>query len=574
MLRSVLARLNSRKIGHWALAYLAGAWLLLQVLDLLAQPFAWPSLVLRAATVLLAIGFFAVLVIAWYHGEKGTQRVTGVELLMLAGILVIAGAAVAFVSRGSVRGSPAGGPVQVGAQVAEQGSIAVLPFADMSVGKDQEYFTDGLTEELLNALAKLPELRVASRTSAFAYKGKDVSVDSVARALKVANVLEGSVRKEGNQIRVTAQLIDAKTGYHRWSESYDRELAGVFALQDEIARRITEALQLKLGGERAAAPLVAQETEDPEAHTLVLKALSLRRVGTRESVQQAVGLLNQAIARDAQYARAYSELGRAYSYQAYQFFGRRDSLQALARSAAQQAVRLAPDDGESQYVLGTIARAEWDLRAAEQHYRRALRLNPGLAFTRSDLAWLLMIQGRTEESLAEAERAVQLDPVNLGLISNLAAMFMYAGQAERGITTMQDGLALAPESPVTLGNLALAYSYLGQHDEAIAAATKAKLHGGEDQYIIAVNGFVEARAGRRAEAQQALRALESQAETSHYLLATVYAGLGDREKVFAELDRAIAAKDISAQDVAVDPTFDPYRRDPRMTSLVKRAGLR
>lgn len=573
---SVLARLAGRKIVHWGLAYLAGAWLVLQVLDLLAQPFAWPDLVMRAATVVLGLGFFAALVVAWYHGEKGAQRASGVELLMLAGILAIAAAAVAFVSRGGSGGEhgPTAEVAVAGGRVAEQGSIAVLPFADMSAGGDQEYFADGLAEELLNALARLPELRVASRTSAFAFKGGNASVDSVARALRVAHVLEGSVRTEGGRVRVTAQLIDAGSGYHLWSETYDREMSGIFALQDEIAREITKALEIELGGGRAGAPLVSQETTDPEAHTLVLKALHLRRMGTRESLAQAIALLQEAVERDPGYARAWSEMARAYSYQGYQYFGPRDSLHAEAKAAIEQAVRLAPDDAESRYVLGVLARDEWDLPAVEMHFRKAIELNPGQAYARSEYAWLLMQLGRKDEAIAEASRAVELDPVNPGLISNLGAMYLYAGQLERGADQFRQSLVLDPGTPITLGNLALALAYAGRIEEAIAAAEQARLQGAGDQFVIGVLGYVYARAGRRGEALEALRALEAQPESSPYMLATVRAGLGEADAVFALLERAIAERDVAALDLAVDPTFDPFRTDPRMDGLLRRAGLR
>jgi hypothetical protein len=188
-------RLRSRKLVQWGVAYLAAAWLILQLVDLLADNFSWPTSATRIATVLLAVGFLAALVIAWYHGEKGAQRVSGVEILMLAGILVIAGAAAAFFARSPHRSAGEGPPARA---VAEQTSIAVLPFVNMSGKPDQEYFSDGLTEELLNVLAQLPELRVASRTSAFAFKGQEVGIDSIARALRVAHVLEGACGRQGS----------------------------------------------------------------------------------------------------------------------------------------------------------------------------------------------------------------------------------------------------------------------------------------------------------------------------------------------------------------------------------------
>jgi adenylate cyclase len=462
-MRSLLSRLRERKLVHWAVAYLAGSWLVLQVLDLLAQPFAWPMLVMRAATVLLAIGFLAALVVAWYHGERGAQRATGIEVLMLTGILALAAAAVAFVSR-----TPGEPTFPVAFQTtAEQGSIAVLPFADMSAARDQEFFADGLTEELLNVLAQLPELRVASRTSSFAYRGAQVPIDSIARALRVAHVLEGSVRRDGDLLRITAQLIDAGTGYHVWSESYDRDVGSVFAVQDEIARAIVRALELKLGGGRSGAPLARQQTTDPEAHTLVLRATQLRRSTQRALVEEAVRLLQQAIARDSTYAQAWALLADSYTRLDYLGFAARNDVVPKAREAAERARRLDPQSADAEFALGLLARDyDWDTRGAEAHFRRAIELRPSMASAYTVLAWSLAQLGRGAEAIDAAARAVELDPVQGGLHTNLASVYVYAGQPQQAVEAYRRALALG-EDAITLGNLALSYADLGQHPEAI-----------------------------------------------------------------------------------------------------------
>ncbi len=568
--------LKDRKLAQWALAYLAGAWVVLQVLDLLAQPFAWPVLVLRAAVVLLGVGFFAVLVVAWYHGERGTQRVSGPELLMLAGIFVVAGAAVAFVSRGrsgapaAAAGRDATATAAAPAAAAEQGSIAVLPFLDLSPKHDQEYFSDGLADELLDALTRLPGLRVASRTSAFAFRGMSVSIDSIGRALRVGNVLEGSVRKEGDRVRITAQLISAGTGYHLWSETYDRELKDVFAVQDEISRAIVNALALKLSGGQAAR-LVKEGTSDPQAHDLALKGDYFAHQGNRAALARAVDLLGQAIRRDTTYARAWAELANAFSQQAYARYGPREALVAKAREAATRALALDSTQASAQFALGRLAwQQDWDPRAAEAHYRRAIELNPGLAVAHSQRGWVLMDMGRTAEALAEAKRATELDPVSAGMLNNLGGMYNYAGQAEQAVQAFRAAIALQPNSSVALANLAATLSVAGRHQEAIRTAEQARALDPQDQYTLAVLAYGYARAGRRADAERALAALQSQPEPSPYLVATAYAGLGAAAKVFEFLERAVAQKDESALDLGVDPVFDPYRGDPRMRPLLDR----
>ncbi len=579
MPESLVERLKRRKLVQWAVAYLAGAWLVLQVLGLLAQPFAWPDLVLRAATVLLAIGFFAALVLAWYHGEKGAQRASGVEILMLAGILVIAGAAVAFVGRsyGRRAGPPPAARPPAGATAAsasDRRSIAVLPFANLSSDPQQEYFSDGLTDELLDALTHVPGLRVASRTSAFAFRGKEVSVDSIARALRVAHVLEGSVRKAGNRVRITAQLIRADSGYHLWSETYDRELKDVFSVQDTISRAIVAALELQLSGAKAGSPLVKEETRDPVAHDLALQGDYLARKGTREGLAQGLELFQQAIARDPGYARAYAGLAASQGQRAYQRYGPRDELRRQAREAARRSIALDSTLAEGYFVLGDLAwQADFDLAAAERQYGRAIELNPGLAGAHSRHAWILMDLGKKDEALAEAKRAVELDPVSAGMLSNLGSMYSYAGQNELALQTYQAAVKLQPESQVTLGNLAMQLSQMKRHDEAIRMAERARAADASDQFTLAVLAFVYGRAGRRADAQQALQALRAQPEPGPYFLATAYAGLGDREQVFAQLTRAATERDESVTDLAVDPVFDPYRGDPRMRALIQRIGL-
>ena len=233
---SLFARVRARKLFQWAAAYVAGAWLVLQLIDVLTDRLAWPDVIFRAAIVLLAVGFLAALVVAWYHGERGEQRVSGVELGMLAGIFTLAAVSVMYFAGTSP--TAVAGDVPAADAAPHAGSIAVIPFVNMSGDAEQEYFSDGLTEELLNVLAQQQGLRVASRTSSFAFKGSRVPVDSIARALRVAHVLEGSVRRDGEHIRITAQLIKADDGYHVWSQTYDRQLASVFAVQDEISRAI------------------------------------------------------------------------------------------------------------------------------------------------------------------------------------------------------------------------------------------------------------------------------------------------------------------------------------------------
>ncbi len=568
----LLARLKRRKLGQWALAYIAGAWALLQGLDLVAQNFDLPHVIFRAVVTVRAAGLPAVLVLAWYHGEKGRQRVSGVELLMLSGILVIAGSALTFVARAGRRGDSAAHGSAVDA--VEKSSIAVLPFLDLSPKQDQEYFSDGLTEELLNTLAQVPALRVAARTSSFAFKGKDVEIDSIGRALRVAKVLEGSVRTDGRRVRITAQLIDARTNYHLWSQTYDGDLKDIFALQSRISSAIAEQLRLKLGTpEGPVAP--GATTADPDAYTLVLRAIQSRRTATAESLHQAEMLLNEAVRRDPNYARAYALLADVYQYQAYRRFAPREERYRLAQAQAQRALALDPRDALAHEVLGWIAgNHQWDFQAADEQYRLALQSNPSEAVVHAHRAWFLARMHRMDEALAEASRAATLDPISPQILNNVAATYIFAGQHEKAIRLLKSAVALDSANPISFGNLAIDYAWLGDTAQASRNLEAVLRLAPGDDFARAAAAYVYARAGRRAEALSQLRALEGKHDTSPYLLAGPWLALGDRERALALLARAVRARDDFAADAAIDPVFTPLNSDPRFQRILSEGGLK
>jgi TolB-like protein len=307
--------LRRRKVVQWGIAYAAGAWGLLQGLQFLAETYEWSSRVLKLSTLAFLIGLPIALVLAWYHGDRGEQRIRGTELAIIT-ILFLAAGVIFWRYEQTSENAPASEsaaaqasratPADV-ADAPDAKSIAVLPFADMSPGKDQEYMSDGIAEELLSVLAQIPELRVIARTSSFAFKGEKIEIAEIAKRLNVAHVLEGSVRTSGNKVRVTAQLIRAADSTHVWSESYDRPLDDIFAVQDEIADAIVQALRIRLLG--AAVSSREGGTENVEAYQFYLQAVSAFNVATPESLESAERLLKQAIRLDPDYGRAWSRLG-------------------------------------------------------------------------------------------------------------------------------------------------------------------------------------------------------------------------------------------------------------------------
>src|SRR5690348_2146328 len=376
----LLARLKQRKLVQWAVAYLAGAWAVLQALGLVADSYDWPHRVMQIAFAAIAVGFAIALVLAWYHGEKGLQRVSSAELLLIALVLAVGGgllwrfarvapdATESIAARGmgfAAKAAPSGrSAASSSAQAAPipVKSIAVLPFVNMSGDAKNDYFSDGITEEILNALAQVPKLKVAARTSAFAFKGKEEDLRKVGEVLDVATVLEGSVQKSGDEVRITAQLIDARTGYHLWSEKYDRKLTSIFVVEDEISKAIAEKLRVQLVGGGGQA-LVRLGTADPDAHALYLRAIAdIARRGP--ALKDAALLLQQATARDPDYANAWAGLSQVQELLPwYELADWPDSL-AVAERSAKRALALDPQSGEAHAALANVLRDRLEFAAA------------------------------------------------------------------------------------------------------------------------------------------------------------------------------------------------------------------
>jgi len=574
---SVFQRLTQRKIVQWAIAYVAGAWLLLEALGFVAENFGWPAGIVRGATVFVGIGFFVTLVLAWYHGEKGQQRATGFELLIIAGLLLAAGAAVAYVSQGS---APEEFETGVPPTLAiDPQSIAVLPFVNMSGDPDNEYFSDGLSEELLNALAGVPELKVAAHTSSFAYKGRNEDVRTIARDLGVATILEGSVRRSGNQVRITVQFIKADDGYHLWSESYDRELEDIFAIQEEIARAITEKLQVQLAGgdER----LVKRATADVEAYDYYLRGrYGLSMANSEESLRRAIRLFEQAVGRDSTYAAAYA--GIADAYIELEDYVEVDEVAPLARAAALRAVELDDTRAETHTALAHVyMHYDWDWISTERAYRRAVELGPESFEAHAGMAHFLMAAGDHEAALAETRRAIELaregtlDPVafEVDAATSLGHALFAARRYDEAMAEGRRALQLDAQAAAAQHLLALVYLGRGEYAEAIRRLERMDRAGVGDALLL---GYGYARAGRTAEARQILGEVEGRSGTEQVLLveiALVHVGLGDLERAVDALEEAYRQRQTGVLHLRMNPLYDPLRPEARFRELMKKAGV-
>jgi len=451
---------------------------------------------------------------------------------------------------------------------APERSIAVLPFLDISPRGDNEYFSDGITEEIITQLSTIPTLKVISRTSAMHYKKSNKSLRQIAGELGVAHVLEGSVRRDGDTIRITAQLIDARADHHLWSRSYDRNAVNVIGVQDEIAREVGRALEVELGG--ASGALARRGTRDPQAYEFYRRGRYLWDKRTKEGHEQAIGYYQRAIERDSGYSDAYAGLADAY-LTAYQFgFSKLSDAEVYSRIkwAAERALAL---DDQSADAHTSFAVALWwqrDWPGAERELRRALELNPGNLTARHWYALLLSGMGRLREGVEQARRASELDPFSRSVGVNYALLCLDARDYDCAIEQLLKVREINESWPAVYTLLSLVYTQKGMHEAAVGAASKGiELDGGQISVSLADLAYVLARAGRRAEAMQALQRAKAK-PIEGFNIARVYVALGERDSAYAWLDRSSWQWPHRAS--RGDPALDPLRSDPRFVGLSAR----
>ena len=483
----------------------------------------------------------------------------------LAATLVVAAAGLFVLSR------PHGTPALAGPT---DRSIAVLPFVNVSGAPQEEYLSDGISEELINALSKLPQLQVVARPSSFAFKGKNEDVRQIGQALQVATVLGGSVRRAANRLRVTAQLTDARNGYNLWSETYDREMGDVFAVEDGISHAIMRALQMHLVSEDSVT-LLRRPTHDVEAYDLYLKGRYFYDKAGFGPVQQALAYFQQALAHDSNYALAYAGIADAYQRLTASTYLRPREGMAKARAAALKALALDPTLADAHASMGDqLCVYEWDASAAEREFRRAIELNPSLANAHYFYANCLVAHGRLAEALAEARRAHELDPLNPEVATARAWALYVARRYDEAIAVMQKSLDLEPGLAHGHMLLALPLAGKGSYAEALAEARKMAALAGDAPNFAGILGYIAGRAGERAEAQHILTALERRPPgNTAFAIALVHLGLGHTDQALRWLQAAYEERAEWLVMVTPAPCFDPLRSDPRFSALMRKIGI-
>jgi TolB-like protein/Flp pilus assembly protein TadD len=448
-------------------------------------------------------------------------------------------------------------------------SIAVLPFVNMSGDKEQEYFSDGLSEELLNSLARINELQVAARTSSFYFKGEHVDLPTVAHRLNVASVLEGSVRRSGQKVRITAQLDNAVSGFHLWSQTYDRDLKDVLQLQTEIANEVASALRVTLlGGE--AARIEAGGTRNPAAFDTYLRASKIdSSYHNATEIQAAVAAYSDAIRLDPDYALAYAARSLAlakFAGWATTNAGVHVSLDN-AQADAHKAIALAPNLADGHLALANVYAALLDFEPADQEFGRALALNPGNARMMGERGEFAVLMGRRDLGLTLLRRATALDPLNVSAHSSLGVSLLLLGRYTEAIRAFRDAQTLVPERARLTGLIGIAYYELGDLQAARASCESGTE---DDRNVLVCLAVTYQKLGRGANAGAALsrlRAREGESGAGDY--SVVYAQWGDTDRALAWLETAMRLRDPFLQMLKISPAFDPLRKEPRFQAIVR-----
>jgi TolB-like protein/predicted TPR repeat methyltransferase len=586
---SLLHELKRRNVIRMAGLYLVGAWLITQVAGTLLPMFEVPAWVARAIVILLAIGFVPTLIFSWIYEltpdglkrdsqvspEQSIARQTGrrIDFAIIAVLLVALGyfAVDRFVFEprriAQARVEAAQPAAQHDAQADR--SIVVLPFADMSQTKDQEYLSDGLAEELLNLLARVPQLRVISRSSAFSFKGKAIDVSGIAKQLDVAHVLEGSVRKAGNAVRITVQLIDARTDAHIWSETYDRPLDNIFAIQDEIAAAVVSKLKITLLGNAPKAAVT-----DPAAYALYLKGREQAQLGSVQSHEAAIQMYQQALAISPDYAKAWAALGEIYLNQAARGMRSTEEGTRLAREAVNHALALDPDLASAIADLAWIANAyDRDLPSSVHYTERALALDPGNRQVLLAAGFATRSLGRLDAAVAVYRRMIALDPAAPGAYGQLGKVLSFSGQNDEAVGAFRKVIELSPTFPGVRHWLSLVLLGDG-HDRAKAEQSLA-LAADEPGacYRLEILAMSYHALGKAADSDAAMAELAATCEEpASYNIAYAHAFRGEADQAFAWLEKALQHNDSGLNEIVSQPMFASIRNDPRWLPFLRKFG--
>jgi len=545
--KKFFAELKRRRVYSVAVAYLVGGWALAQGIAQVLPVFDIPNWVVRLTVLLIVLGFPVALAFSWFFDltRYGIVRTPDLDTR----------------STDIVPSATASNRVEPGEK-----SIAVLPFNDLSPAKDHAYFGEGIAEELLGALAKVDGLRVAARRSSFWFKDKEAELGEIASKLNVGHVLEGSVRRDGNRVRITAELIDAGDGFTIWSETYEREMHGIFTLQDEITRSIVDTLKLKL----AISP--SRPSRSTAAYDAYLEGLVYSDKNTEPELRKSLEFFQRALEQDPKFSRAWTGIAKAWLWLADAFVPPLEAYPKV-RDAAVQALQLNDQEAEAHVYLAESKRIlDWDLDGAEAEFNRAVEIEPNSTPSNYFIAAFYAARGDRHQALAYLQRTSKLDPASLWVNNFACELYRYFGLYDEAMAAGQRALQLDPTfAHYGEPSLAALYREMGRFDEAIALYEKAREFTGRPGFGLAIT---YARMNRREEALENLNAaVAGWGYRPGDAIAHVYVTLGAHDDAIRELERACEQRSSALHIVGIAPEFVPLRSDKRFRSILQRIGL-
>jgi serine/threonine-protein kinase len=540
--RYFFAELKRRKVYSVAIAYVVGGWALAQGIAQVFPVFDISNWVVRLIVLLIVLGFPVALLLSWFFD------------LTRYGIV-----------RTPDRAPEAKIDIAQPSNSTEK-SIAVLPFHDLSAAKDHAYFGEGIAEELLGALAKVDGLRVAARRSSFWFKDKEAELTEIATKLNVDHVLEGSVRRDGNRVRITAELIDACDGFTIWSETYEREMHGIFALQDEITRSIVDTLKLKL----AISPL--RPSRSTEAYEDYLQGLFYSDKSTEEALRRSLEFFERALEKDPQFSRSWTGIAKSWLWLADAYVPPLEAY-AKVREAAVRALQLNDEEAEAHVYLAEAKRIlDWDLDGAEVEFKRAAEIEPNSTPSNYFIAALYAARGEREKALAYLRRTAKIDPASLWVSNFACEIYRYFGLTDEAIAAGERALQLDPIFLYGEPLLAALYREMGRFDDAIDLYKKSQDISGRVPFGLAIT---YAKMNRREEAKEILKAACAGrgSYTPGDAIAHVHVLLQEHDDAMRELQRAYEEHSSSLHFIGIAPEFAPLREDKRFVSIVRKIGL-
>ncbi len=545
--KKFFAELKRRRVYSVAVAYLVGGWALAQGIAQVLPVFDIPNWVVRLTVLLIVLGFPVALAFSWFFDltRYGIVRTPDLDTR----------------STDIVPSATASNRVEPGEK-----SIAVLPFNDLSPAKDHAYFGEGIAEELLGALAKVDGLRVAARRSSFWFKDKEAELGEIASKLNVGHVLEGSVRRDGNRVRITAELIDAGDGFTIWSETYEREMHGIFTLQDEITRSIVDTLKLKL----AISP--SRPSRSTAAYDAYLEGLVYSDKNTEPELRKSLEFFQRALEQDPKFSRAWTGIAKAWLWLADAFVPPLEAYPKV-RDAAVQALQLNDQEAEAHVYLAESKRIlDWDLDGAEAEFNRAVEIEPNSTPSNYFIAAFYAARGDRHQALTYLQRTSKLDPASLWVNNFACELYRYFGLYDEAMAAGQRALQLDPTfAHYGEPSLAALYREMGRFDEAIELYEKAREFTGRPGFGLAIT---YARMNRRKEALETLNAaVAGWGYRPGDAIAHVHVTLGAHDDAIRELEHACEQRSSSLHGVGVAPEFVPLRSDKRFRSILQRIGL-